>query len=263
MALNKEIWVSDVQNLLLPDNSFVTKGTDYSAFADAHTIHIPVEAGNVNVEIDRSVLPGAIGVSDDTERAIMMHHFTTDPVRLFRPEDVELSYDKRSIITKKIADSLNNKIAEYALGILANNGGVSMAANAKVTDTLRTVALEFDRRDYPEADRYVLLSAEAYSKLFKELTDAQTNAFLAVANASTGVIGGIFGLNILKRSTVGEDYNVISWHKRDYMYALGPTEIYTQENAPEYYGTIISASARFGAYTFEENSSEPEPGNGD
>ena len=138
-----------------------------------------------------------------------------------------------------------------------------MAANAKVTDILRTVALEFDRRDYPEADRYVLLSAEAYSKLLKELTDAQTNAFLAVANASTGVIGGIFGLNILKRSTVGEDYNVISWHKRDYMYALGPTEIYTQENAPEYYGTIISASVRFGAYTFEGNSSDPEPGNED
>lgn len=257
MALNKEIWVSDIQELLLPDNSFVTKGTDYSAFADAHTVHIPVEAGNVNVEIDRSVLPGTVGVSNDAEQAIIMHHFTTDPVRCFRPEDVELSYDKRSVLTKKIADSLNNKIAEYALSILGQIGGGAVASNAKVMDKLRAAALAFDKGDYPEADRYVLLSADAYSKLLKELTDAQTNAFLQVADAATGVIGGIYGLNILKRSSVGENIDYIAWHKRDYMFALGDTEVYTQENAPEYYGTILSASARFGAYV---PASEPAQG---
>jgi hypothetical protein len=32
------------------------------------------------------------------------------------------------------------------------------------------------------------------------------------------------------------------------MFALGKTEVYTQENAPEYYGTVISASVRFGAF---------------
>ena len=249
MALNKEIWVNDIKEMLLPDNSFVTKGENYSAFADNNTIHIPVETGNVNVEIDRSVLPGAISTTVETENYITMHHFTTDPQRVFRPGDIELSYDKRRLISKKIVDGLNNKIADYALGVLAQIGGDSIAASAKVLDKLAATALAFDQANYPDQERYVLLSAASYAKLLKELTDNQTNAFLSVANASTGVVGSVFGLNILKRSTLGTGVDVIKWHKSDYMFALGNIDIYTQENAPEYYGTILSASARFGAYT--------------
>lgn len=248
MALNKEIWVEDIKEQLLPDNTFVTKGTDYSAFADNHQIHIPVETGLINVEKDRSVLPGTVTTSDDTEAVITMHHFTTDPVRVYNPEDVELSYDKRRVITEKIAKSLNQKIATEAITAIAAYKGGAIAATAKVLDILREQAQAFDEGDYPETDRYVVLSAAAYAKLLKELTDAQTNAFLACADAETGVIGNIFGLNIMKRSTIADNVAYIAWHKSDYNFALGDVEIYTQENAPEYYGTVISASARFGAY---------------
>ncbi len=245
MALNKEIWVNDIQPLLLPDNSFLTKGTDYSAFADNHNIHIPVEYGSVNTEIDRAVLPGAVTVSNDTENVITMHHFTTDPVRLFNPEDVELSYDKRSVIVRKISEGLNKKIAEYALSQLRTIGAKT---GNNITTILRGVAQEFDQGDYPEQDRNVLLSAESYAKLLKELTDTQTNAFLSVANASTGVIGQIFGLNVFKRSSLGGDAAAIAWHKRDYMFALAKPEVYSNENDPTFYGTILSASARFGCF---------------
>ena len=258
MALNKEIWANDIQQMLLPDNSFVTKGTDYSVFADAKTIHIPVEYGSVNTEIDRSVLPGSVTAQNDTERVITMHHYTTDPVRVFDPEDVELSYDKRQVITKKIADSLNGKIAESALAALATIGAKT---GNKMLTVLREAAKEFDKNDYPEADRYVLLSADSYSKLLQELTDAQTNSFLAVADAQSGVIGQIFGLNILKRSSLGSDSTVaIAWHKRDYMYALAPVQTYTDEGNPTFYGTILSASARFGCYVPEPASDEPANG---
>ena len=265
MALNKEIWVSDIKNQLLPDNSFVTKGTDYSAFADNHEIHIPVELGGVNVEIDRKVLPGQVTATSDNEASIFMHNFTTDPVRVYRPEDIELSYDKRAVIVKKIADSVNGKIASCALGAIRAAGiyGKLSGANAKVLSEVRDIALQFDQQDYPDADRYMLLSADTYSKLLKELTDSQANAFLSVANAETGVLGKLFGINILKRSSLNPEYIVapdapdsdseanpdyLAWHKRDYMFALGKTEVYTQENAPEYYGTVISASVRFGAF---------------
>ena len=245
MALNKEIWVSDIQRLLVPDNSFMTKGTDYSAFADNKQVHIPVEYGGVNTEIDRTVLPGSVTVSNDTEKVITMHHFTTDPVRLFNPEDVELSYDKRSVIVNKISEGLNKKIAEYALSQLRTIGAKT---GTNITTILRGVAQEFDQGDYPEQDRNVLLSAESYAKLLKELTDTQTNAFLSVANAATGVIGQIFGLNVFKRSSLGGSADAIAWHKRDYMFALAKPEVYSNENDPTFYGTILSASARFGCF---------------
>ncbi|MBR4326283.1 MAG: hypothetical protein IKP73_12230 [Bacteroidales bacterium] len=258
MALNKEIWASDIQQMLLPDNSFVTKGTDYSVFADNSEIHIPVEYGSVNTEIDRNVLPGTVTQQSDTERVIVMHHYTTDPVSVFNPEDVELSYDKRQVITRKIADSLNAKIAQTALATLAQFGSKT---GSKVLTVLRDIAKDFDKGDYPEQDRYVLLSADSYSALLKELTDAQTNSFLAVANAQNGIIGQIFGLNILKRSTLGDASAVaIAWHKRDYMYALAPVQTFASEGDPTFYGAVLSASARFGCYVPEPASDEPANG---
>lgn len=248
MALNKEIWVNDIKEQLLPDNTFVTKGTDYSAFADNHQIHIPVETGLINVEKDRSVLPGTVTTSNDTEAVITMHHFTTDPVRVYNPEDVELSYDKRRVITEKIAKSLNQKIAEEAISSLTYASAGIYPEDNNMLNVLKGQALYFDDGDFPESGRYVLLTATAYSMLLNNLTDVQTNAFLACADATTGVIGKIFGLNIMKRSSLGENLAFVSWHESDYNFALSDVEIFTQENAPEYYGTVISASARFGVY---------------
>ena len=248
MALNKEIWVNDIKEQLLPDNTFVTKGTDYSAFADNHQIHIPVETGLINVEKDRSVLPGTVTTSNDTEAVITMHHFTTDPVRVYNPEDVELSYDKRRVITEKIAKSLNQKIAEEAISSLAFPTVGIYPEDNNMLNVLKSQALYFDNCDYPESGRYVLLAATFYNMLLSNLTDVQTNAFLACADATTGVIGKIFGLNIMKRSSLGENVAFALWHESDYNFALSDVEIFTQENAPEYYGTVISASARFGVY---------------
>ena len=251
MALNKEIWVNDIKEQLLPNNTFVTKGTDYSAFADAHTIHIPVEDGLVRVEVDRDDLPGTVSTSTEQRKEINMHHFTTDPVRLFRPEDVELSYDKRRLVTEKIAKSLNNKIATKAIELLSQNStDINLPDTPSARKALLALTKMFDRDNYPEQDRYVLMSADAYSALLNELSEVQTSAFLACADMKAGVVGQIYGLNILKRSDIGRAYTaqMLAWHKSQYSFALGPVEVYSQENAPEYYGTILSASTRFGGH---------------
>lgn len=248
MALDKEIWVNDIQEMLLPDNSFLTKGTDYSAFADARTIHIPVEDGLVNVEVDRDTLPGTVTTTTEQSKEIDMHHFTTDPVRIYRPEDVELSYDKRRLVTEKIAKSLSQKIAEYALQTMGEQGEPTIYNKDPMLEQLKNAALAFDTADYPDQDRYVMMTAGDYSRLLTELSEVQTNAFLACSEMKTGVVGQIYGLNIMKRSDIGGAQGLFAWHKTQFNYALGPVEIYTQENAPEYYGTVMSASVRFGVF---------------
>ena len=252
MALNKEIWANDVQELLLPDNTFVTKGTDYSTFADAHTIHIPIEADLINVEKDRGELPGTVRTTSELCKEIDMHHFTTDPVRLFRPEDVELCYDKRRLVTENMAKSINESIAEYVTGqfhIFSTNITLSQETPS-ARKALLALAKRFDQNGYPEQDRYVLMSADAYSALLNELSEVQTSAFLACADMKTGVVGQFYGLNILKRSFLGSvgSAEMYAWHKSQYSFALGPVEVYLQENAPEYYSTILSASTRFGVH---------------
>jgi len=246
MALNKEIWVNDIQQQLLPDNSFLTKGTDYSAFADAKTIHIPIEANSVNVEMDRAELPGIVNVSNDTEQSILMHHFTADPQRLFNPSDVELSYDKRTVYVRKIANGINQKIATHAIDAM------NTAAESITGDTMRAkllaVAKAMDLQDYPEQGRNVLLDAERYSQLLNELSEAQSIALNSLADAAKGIVGQFLGLNIFKRSTIKPTVGLLAWHDSAYKFALSPVEAYSNENDPTYYGTILSASVRFGCH---------------
>jgi hypothetical protein len=270
MALNKEIWVNDIREFLLPDNTFVTKGTDYSAFADNHQIHIPLGTSFVETEKDRTQFPASVSALNESEDVITMHHFTTNPVRIFNPEDVELSFDKRSVITKRLAESINQSIALEVVNTISAISGHSVPPDDNVLELMREIALEFDHACVPESGRYVMMNATAYSKLLKNLTDVQTNAFLACADLKSGVIGNIYGLNVMKNFYVtGAQQNNISvdiiyWHKDDYYFALSDVEIYSQENAPEYYGPVISASVRFGAFytTSLSRYNNSDPGNG-
>lgn len=39
MALNKQVWVSQIKNGFYPERSFLQKVTDYSGFVDNDSIH--------------------------------------------------------------------------------------------------------------------------------------------------------------------------------------------------------------------------------
>ena len=44
MALNREVWLREIQENLFPDNSFVAKSIDDSAFVDNHPMQVHLVA---------------------------------------------------------------------------------------------------------------------------------------------------------------------------------------------------------------------------
>ena len=253
MSIQKEIWSNEIHTKLFPDNSFMTKGTNMSHLADYHKIHIPIDTTTIGVEKNRATFPAEVKRQTFDTEDIEMHHYSTDPQHILNPETVELSFNERNVITTNMAESLNKAIADQMLNALVENISNKALAESSVIASIDTLAQFFDEDDYPDEGRYALLTAEKYHLLLSELTDAQTNAFLNVADASTGVLGKLYGINILKRSSLFTEgkfssVGIIGWHQRDLYYAVSPVEVFHSQGLAPYYGDVISSAVRAGAF---------------
>ena len=103
-----------------------------------------------------------------------------------------------------------------------------------------------NQEDIPQEGRNLLLDAIAYEQLLEDLTEAQVNAFLASANASTGTLGKLYGFDVMLRSTLVGGISAFAWHKNWVCRALGEYEMFIQENDPLYYGDVLSFIVRVG-----------------
>ena len=101
MALNKEIWVNDIVENFFPDDSFVKKSRDHSAFVEGKTVHVPNTGSPAQVTKNLNSFPATVGSRTDNDLSYDMGVFYAAPIVLNKAEDVELSYDKRSSITSQ------------------------------------------------------------------------------------------------------------------------------------------------------------------
>jgi len=89
MAIEKEIWIDDIQENLFASNSFVARGVDHSQWIDNKTVHIPQAGANPTVEKDRASVPATIGQRTDTDLQYNMAEFTTDPILIRNLEELK------------------------------------------------------------------------------------------------------------------------------------------------------------------------------
>ncbi len=80
MALNKEIWQSDIVENFYPDNSFASKSVDDSAFVENHKVHIPNAGAPSNVERNRTQKPATTKQRTDNDLEYDMDELTSKQV---------------------------------------------------------------------------------------------------------------------------------------------------------------------------------------
>ena len=121
---------------------------------------------------------------------------------------------------------------------------------------------QFDIDDIPQTGRCMLLDAVMYNQLLASLTESESNAFLASANAQRGIVGQLYGFDFYMRSTV---FRVaangasmassasattsaagLAWQEDCVSRAMGNHELFENEKDALYYGTVISALVRAG-----------------
>lgn len=284
MALNISIWQNALVENFYPDNGFATKSVDDSAFVHAQKVIIPNAGAPSKVQKNRTVKPASVNQRTDHDLEYKIDELTTDPIYIPNIDTVELSYDKRTSVISNDRAQLQdeahlNLLERWGKGVPASNvllttGTTERDAHTSETATgkrkritkndLLAIMTRMDADNVPVEGRYLLLDAHMYADLLADLSESDKWMFQNSADVQRGVLGNLWGLNIMKRSKVlrvkndktllpwdedavaGELAAALAWHEKSVSRALGEVKMFDSTNNPMYYGDIYSFLLRTG-----------------
>jgi P22 coat protein - gene protein 5. len=280
MALNKEIWVADIVEDFIPQNSFLQKSVDHSLYVDGKSVHVPNAGEGASVQKNVSQFPVSSMQRTDTDLSYDLSTFYVTPMLIQKAETVELSYDKRQSVLAQSKNNLQRVVAESILNdwvpsspvTIKTSGATCEAHIATATGNRKAFCMAdvkkikalMDAQDVAGENRCILLDSVMYNQLLDQMTDAQTLNFLSGAETENGVIGKWMGFNFFMRSRVlkataagtKKDWATaaaatdcaagLAWSSQSVARAIGTVEAFAGENDPNYYGDIFSYSMRAG-----------------
>lgn len=278
----KEIWVQDIADNLFPDDSFIMRSIDDSAFADANgVVNLPQAGAKPNTEKNRSTYPATVSGRADSNATYLLDEFSTDPTRVRRLEELEVSYAKRMSVLRNHLLSLQQKIhqdilfnwgAELPTHIIRTSGD-SRPANAngatgnrkKVTlDDIRSARKRLVKDDVGITGLVMLVPAEMEEDILgiPEVIDASK---FGGANLPNGVVARLLGFDIYVRSAsleydnaalpvkqafgtsdVALNSSILCWNENFVRRAVGTINVYQDLDRADHYGDVFSTDARAG-----------------
>lgn len=286
MAIQKQIWVTDIKQKLFPENSFMVRGMNDDAFVENRTVNLQDEGDLPEVEINRTSLPATITGLNDTPHSYNVDEFTSSPSRIQDIEEIETNYNKRQSVLSRHIRVINNKIAQKLLflwaatasaNIIRTNGDNRDALVTGATGTRKKMQLDqwfeakniLDDMDVPQEGRCVCLPAYMYNDMLKDEKETLMSLeFSGRARIENGQLNKLLGFdiyirgkkNILSYTNAATpvprdvDANALTtangaalfWHEDFVRRALGAVKVYAHEDDPTNYGSIFSAMARAG-----------------
>lgn len=291
MSLLTEVWALTIEENLYQTNAFMSKATDHSMWISHKTVHIPQAGAIPGVEQNRTVLPAPIGSRADSELTYNLNQYTADPIIIQKVEELQISYQKRLSILKNYIDQLGFVVSTQTLYSWAPSGlgsqvqttGSAVATtlpNSTATGTRKAITLAdiakakaiLDNQNVPMDGRVLLMNSNEYNYNFLGISNIQSYYAYGAANLPEGVVGRIFGFEIMVRpdvlqydkSSTGiikaingdgslttpatDDCGAcLAFHPAFVARALGSIVPYYQPNLPQYYGDLFSAEVMHGS----------------
>jgi len=281
MAVQKEIWQRTIIEGLFADNSFLSKAVNDDIYVnEGKKVHIPNAGAPSGVVVDRSSLPATVQKRIDVDVDYTLHELTTNPILIPYADTVELSYNKRNSVIDQDRKELIFKAAEAVLAnwlpglanrVSTTGQGVpawtpsATGLRKKITPAdVAALQLRMNADNVPQTDRYLLLDANMYQQLLDGMTQTQAIGFFQAADVKRGVMGMLYGFEVMVRSTVyrlAADGTIkaidaagaatdlaggLAWQRDSLSRALGEVIMFDQVNNPEYYGDVYSFLVRVG-----------------
>lgn len=286
MGVEVEIWANYIIERLWKDNQFLVHAfSDDDKVLAGKIVHIPQPGAKPVTVKNRNTFPATAVRRTDTDILYPLDEYTTDPTHIQDAEKVELSYDKINSVYGDHAGQLVQDVADDAIvkwltgipqtSILKTTGGATAdkpdgaTGNRKalVHEDLRRAQKLLNKQNIPAQDRYAMFTANMSDQLFESLSNTQYRDFSSYADAANGVIGRLYGFNILSRSEIAIGAttagnvaikpwgaaidaadNEVSycWHKNAIARAMGEVKFFENPDRAEYYGDVYSALLRFG-----------------
>ena len=285
MAIQREIWEDHIEGNLFKNNEFLLASTDAGQYVlQGKVVHIPQAGATPSVTRNRSSLPATVLQRTDMDITYTLDQYTTDPILIPEAETYELSYSKRESVLGEHESSLRESVAENILvdwspsvaGNIIRTTGASIptyvagtTGNRKKfgTQDLKNAQLILNRQNVPLEGRYALISADMFQQLTDDMSLTQYRDFSANYDVKDGVLGRLFGFNIMMRSSVVTYTNdstpvvnpygtaaavtdndaALCWQMSSVERALGEVRFFERVGDPTYYGDVYSVSLRMGA----------------
>ena len=281
MAVQKEIWQRDIVEGLFADNSFLSRAVNDDMYVnEGKRVHIPNAGAPSGVSLNRDSLPATVYKRTDTDVNYDLDELTTNPILIPYADMVELSYNKRnSVIDQdrkelifKAAEALlakwlpaaANRVQTTGMGVPAWTPSATGLRKALRPADVAALQLRMNADNVPIEGRVLLLDANMYQQLLDGMTQTQAIGFFQAADIKRGVMGMLYGFEVMVRSTVyrfaadgtlkaygaaGAATDLaggLAWQRDSVSRALGEVIMFDQIDNPVYYGDVYSFLVRVG-----------------
>lgn len=281
MGVRKEIWQRTIVEGLFADDDFLSKAVNDDVYVnEGKKVHIPNAGAPSGVVTDRSSLPAEVHQRTDTDVEYTLHELTTNPINIPYADQVELSYNKRNSVVAQDRKQIIFHAAEAMLKdwcpaaanrVKTTGAGVpawtpsATGLRKKITPAdVSALQLRMNADNVPVKERYLLLDAQMYQQLLDGMTETQAIGFFQAADVKRGVMGMLYGFEVMMRSTVyrfdedgvikafgadgaATDYaGGLAWQKESVSRALGEVKMFDRMDDPAFYGDIYSFLVRTG-----------------
>lgn len=281
MAVQKEIWQRTIVEGLFADDSFLSRAVNDDMYVnEGKKVHIPNAGAPSGVVVNRDSLPATVYKRTDQDVDYTLDELTTNPILIPYADMVELSYNKRNSVIDQDRKELIFKAAEAMLakwlpaaGNRVQTTGTGVPAwtpsatglRKKITPAdVAALQVRMNADNVPQTDRCLLLDAQMYQQLLDGMTNTQAIGFFQAADVKRGVMGMLYGFEVMVRSTVyrftaygalkpyGADGAAtdlaggLAWQRDSLSRALGEVVMFDQVDNPLYYGDVYSFLVRVG-----------------
>lgn len=180
MALNKQVWLSQLAENFYPDSSFLSKVTDLSAYVENNRIHMANAGIDPAVRINNKTYPVATSERVDSDLEFALDVFETENTLIRHIESVELSYDKLESVLKQHRATLQTAVSKKAIHAYAPNQNSEFTPVLRTTgevvngrkrlrfDDILTLKEAFDTALIPLEKRYIVLHPSHVTDLLRE-----------------------------------------------------------------------------------------------
>jgi hypothetical protein len=225
MSINKEIWISEVQQSLFKGMEWFRESVNGDEYVNFKTVHIP-NAGSI-IGVSRNRTQGSqasVSQQNFIDVSFSIDEFTSNPTLVTNLELAEIHSDKLTIALKESIGALRQSIGDWqcynlrpttgsTFGnniILRTSGSTRTAGFAGTTGNRNALCLNdiiaarkvLNLQNAPVEGRHMIMDSNFYNDIIKELGVNSTRDASRSLDIPKGAVDKLFGFTIWERSTV-------------------------------------------------------------
>ena len=223
MALQREIWLKQIEEVLWAENKFYSASIDFTSLGVIMNKTVHVQNAGIfgsNVLVDNTTYPMNVNQRTDTELTFDIHSFSHEPFFVKYLDQVQLSPLMLTSVVNQMVKSLENSISETAIlnwsyglpagSILASTGTTRPAGNSYQSGNRK--AFDFvdfmnakkllDQQNVPTNGRKILVSAQGYADILN-LTKYEHALIKMGEILDSGAVAQFLGCEVFMRGGLG------------------------------------------------------------